>query len=118
MPADYINKLARMFQDIKVSNDLNQGFKKEYKNKGDIAGTVFFWARFTVDCDETLLAILDSYKKECKNGRKAEQECWLISVNFKEGPWYIFSLISKNSEKTNKDVPGNKPNKFQEPVCK
>lgn len=40
MPADYINKLARMFQDIKVSNDLNQGFKKEYKNKGDIAGTV------------------------------------------------------------------------------
>lgn len=42
MPADYINKLARMFQDIKVSNDLNQGFKKEYKNKGDIAGTVFF----------------------------------------------------------------------------
>ena len=38
MPADYINKLARMFQDIKVSNDLNQGFKKEYQNKGDIAG--------------------------------------------------------------------------------
>lgn len=40
MPADYINKLARMFQDIKVSNDLNQGFKTEYKNKGDIAGIV------------------------------------------------------------------------------
>lgn len=40
MPADYINKLARMFQDIKVSNDLNQGFKKEYKNKGDIADSV------------------------------------------------------------------------------
>ena len=39
MPADYINKLARMFQDIKVSNDLNQDFKTEYKNKGDIAGT-------------------------------------------------------------------------------
>lgn len=38
MPADYINKLARMFQDIKVSNDLNQEFKTEYKNKGDIAG--------------------------------------------------------------------------------
>lgn len=38
MPADYINKLARMFQDIKVSNDLNQDFKTEYKNKGDIAG--------------------------------------------------------------------------------
>ena len=27
MPADYVNKLARMFQDIKVSEDLNQQFK-------------------------------------------------------------------------------------------
>ena len=42
MPADYINKLARMFQDIKVSNDLNQGFKKEYQDKGDIAGKLLF----------------------------------------------------------------------------
>lgn len=41
MPADYINKLARMFQDIKVSNDLNQGFKTEYKDKGGIAGKSF-----------------------------------------------------------------------------
>ena len=41
MPADYINKLARMFQDIKVSGDLNGEFKKEYQDKGDIAGTVF-----------------------------------------------------------------------------
>jgi cullin-5 len=40
MPADYINKLARMFQDIKVSEDLNQEFKKNYKSKGDIAGTL------------------------------------------------------------------------------
>lgn len=40
MPADYINKLARMFQDIKVSNDLNQGFKTEYKKKGGIADSV------------------------------------------------------------------------------
>lgn len=40
MPADYINKLARMFQDIKVSNDLNQAFKTEYMNKGDIADSV------------------------------------------------------------------------------
>ncbi|CAB1316647.1 unnamed protein product [Coregonus sp. 'balchen'] len=28
MPADYVNKLARMFQDIKVSEDLNQNFKE------------------------------------------------------------------------------------------
>lgn len=27
MPADYVNKLARMFQDIKVSEDLNVQFR-------------------------------------------------------------------------------------------
>ncbi|XP_057216080.1 cullin-5 isoform X4 [Triplophysa rosa] len=31
MPADYVNKLARMFQDIKVSEDLNQSFKEMHK---------------------------------------------------------------------------------------
>lgn len=29
MPADYVNKLARMFQDIKVSQDLNAQFKQD-----------------------------------------------------------------------------------------
>lgn len=29
MPADYVNKLSRMFQDIKVSDDLNTLFKSE-----------------------------------------------------------------------------------------
>lgn len=39
MPADYVHKLARMFQDIKISEDLNQQFKEEYrKTKGNIAG--------------------------------------------------------------------------------
>ena len=39
MPADYVNKLARMFQDIKVSEDLNQQFKGRYRTtKGAIAG--------------------------------------------------------------------------------
>ena len=39
MPAEYVNKLARMFQDIKVSDDLNVEFKD--KNKGsDTAGNV------------------------------------------------------------------------------
>ncbi|XP_002737439.1 cullin-5-like [Saccoglossus kowalevskii] len=32
MPADYVNKLARMFQDVKVSEDLNQQFKEAYRN--------------------------------------------------------------------------------------
>ena len=31
MPAEYVNKLARMFQDIKVSEDLNQEFKDRYR---------------------------------------------------------------------------------------
>lgn len=39
MPADYVNKLARMFQDIKVSEDLNQQFKKQQRNsKGTLGG--------------------------------------------------------------------------------
>ena len=43
MPADYVHKLARMFQDIKISEDLNQQFKEEYrKTKGTIAGKLPF----------------------------------------------------------------------------
>lgn len=42
MPADYVNKLARMFQDIKVSEDLNQAFKEMHKNnKLALPGIVF-----------------------------------------------------------------------------
>lgn len=38
MPADYVNKLARMFQDVKVSEDLNQHFKDVHRNKASLAG--------------------------------------------------------------------------------
>ena len=40
MPADYVNKLARMFQDIKVSDDLNMQFKEHMRggSKGGAAG--------------------------------------------------------------------------------
>ena len=31
MPAEYVNKLARMFQDIKVSQDLNTEFKDKQR---------------------------------------------------------------------------------------
>ena len=31
MPAEYVNKLARMFQDIKVSQDLNTEFKERQR---------------------------------------------------------------------------------------
>lgn len=42
MPADYVNKLARMFQDIKVSEDLNQSFKEMHKhNKLALPGKTF-----------------------------------------------------------------------------
>lgn len=41
MPADYVNKLARMFQDIKVSEDLNQQFKDAHRNsKGLLADSI------------------------------------------------------------------------------
>ena len=40
MPADYINKLARMFQDIKLSEDLNQDFKDVYRARSAMAGEI------------------------------------------------------------------------------
>ena len=41
MPADYVNKLARMFQDVKVSEDLNQEFKEAHRNNNEgIAGNL------------------------------------------------------------------------------
>jgi cullin-5 len=41
MPADYVNKLARMFQDVKVSEDLNNQFKEQYRvYRGPIAGNL------------------------------------------------------------------------------
>jgi cullin-5 len=45
MPADYINKLARMFQDIKVSEDLNQAFKDVYRTRSSMAGEISLCSR-------------------------------------------------------------------------
>lgn len=48
MPADYVNKLARMFQDIKVSDDLNQEFKDAHRNNNEgIAGEIQNFEKFT-----------------------------------------------------------------------
>ena len=33
MPVEFVNKLARMFQDIKVSEDLNQRFKENLQDQ-------------------------------------------------------------------------------------
>ena len=38
MPADFINKLSRMFQDIKVSEDLNNQFKDQQKDRDTKTG--------------------------------------------------------------------------------
>ncbi|GLG95736.1 Cullin homolog 1 [Gryllus bimaculatus] len=43
MPADYVNKLARMFQDIKVSEDLNQQFKETYRSSRGSIAVLFAW---------------------------------------------------------------------------
>ncbi|XP_033117568.1 cullin-5-like [Anneissia japonica] len=41
MPADYVNKLARMFQDIKVSEDMNQSFKEMHRNNtGNVSDNI------------------------------------------------------------------------------
>lgn len=43
MPAEYVNRLARMFQDIKVSQDMNQEFKEATRNNNEIlAGTCVY----------------------------------------------------------------------------
>lgn len=44
MPADFVNKLGRMFQDIKVTDDLNAEFKERSRQQdmADIASKLFF----------------------------------------------------------------------------
>ncbi|KFM65638.1 Cullin-5, partial [Stegodyphus mimosarum] len=39
MPADYVNKLARMFQDVNINKDLNQHFKDLHRNSGSWVGS-------------------------------------------------------------------------------
>ena len=49
MPADYVNKLARMFQDIKVSEDLNVEFKDAHRNNNEgLAGQLHIVAAFQI----------------------------------------------------------------------
>ena len=39
MPPDFVNKMARMFQDMKISEDLCQDFRDQHQNdKEGIAG--------------------------------------------------------------------------------
>lgn len=58
MPADYVNKLARMFQDIKVSEDLNQEFKEAHRNNNEgLAG--IFSSDFCHERDLIVFWVLD-----------------------------------------------------------
>jgi len=69
MPAEYVNKLARMFQDIKVSEDLNTEFKEATRNNNEsIADSINIkilnagaWARSSDRVMVTLPMELEDY---------------------------------------------------------
>lgn len=69
MPADFVNKLARMFQDIKVSEDLNMEFKEQHRNNNEgIADAINIkilnagaWARSSERVSVTLPMELEDY---------------------------------------------------------
>ena len=71
MPADFINKLSRMFQDIKVSEDLNNQFKEQQKgqpHKSNAADSVSIkilnvgaWARTSERVPVTLPRELEDF---------------------------------------------------------
>ncbi|XP_008484198.1 cullin-5 [Diaphorina citri] len=87
MPADYVNKLARMFQDIKVSQDLNYQFKQSYRgSKGSIGDSINIkilnagaWARgservtvsLPLELEDYIPEVEDFYKKK-HSGRKLQ----------------------------------------------
>jgi len=87
MPADYVNKLARMFQDIKVSEDLNQEFKEAHRNNNEgLADSINIkilnagaWARSSDRVSVTLPMELEDYIPQVEefyrlkhNGRKLQ----------------------------------------------
>lgn len=85
MPAEYVNKLARMFQDIKVSEDLNMEFKDIYKGaSSQVADMVSIkvlnagaWSRSSERVPVSLPTELEDFIPDCEefyrrkhNGRK------------------------------------------------
>ncbi|XP_037804406.1 cullin-5-like isoform X1 [Penaeus monodon] len=86
MPADFVNKLARMFQDIKVSEDLNQQFKESIRTttKSSVADNLNIkilnagaWARgsdrvtvsLPMELEDFIPEVEDFYRKK-HSGRK------------------------------------------------
>merc|ERR1719385_574837 len=82
MPADFINKLSRMFQDIKVSEDLNSRFKTQLAlqpGKQLLADTVSIkilnmgaWARTSERVPVTLPRELEDYIPEVEEFYKSK----------------------------------------------
>ncbi|XP_019772599.2 cullin-5 [Dendroctonus ponderosae] len=82
MPADYVNKLARMFQDIKVSEDLNALFRTSTERHDAINIKILnagAWARgservtvsLPVELEDYIPEVEDFYKKK-HSGRKLQ----------------------------------------------
>lgn len=86
MPADYVNKLARMFQDIKVSEDLNQQFKNAQKDSGPLPDSINIkilnagaWARgservqvsLPLELEDIIPEVEDFYRRK-HSGRKLQ----------------------------------------------
>jgi hypothetical protein len=104
MPADYINKLARMFQDIKVSEDLNQAFKDVYRTRSSMAGEIWLCSHqgeqnlhhgssnYHVHVSAVKLqpTMSFSFRFCCDKNT----ECWSLGPQFREGSG-IFTNYSK-----------------------
>lgn len=83
VPADFVNKLARMFQDIKVSEDLNQQFKNSQNGTSEIINikilNVGAWARgservqvsLPLELEDFIPEVEEFYKKK-HSGRKLQ----------------------------------------------
>lgn len=82
MPADYVNKLARMFQDIKVSKDLNAQFRTSTTCHDAINIKILnagAWARgservtvsLPIELEDYIPEVEDFYKKK-HSGRKLQ----------------------------------------------
>ena len=82
MPADYVNKLARMFQDIKVSKDLNAQFRASTTCHDAINIKILnagAWARgservtvsLPIELEDYIPEVEDFYKKK-HSGRKLQ----------------------------------------------
>ncbi|KAL5285463.1 CUL5 family protein [Megaselia abdita] len=82
MPADYVNRLARMFQDIKVSDDLNSQFKTQTARHDAINIKILnagAWGRCServsvslpIELEDYIPEIEDFYKKK-HSGRKLQ----------------------------------------------